>query len=831
MKKLMGRGSAEGGLRDEDFSKTSLYDKGFKPVRRLQDPRLGEVNLLSNTSSKESVIAKERKFNDKSEMTKAILGTRAKIANQTPYNLRLLDYSTTKQSELCSTIYILRQFYEYCASDLRRELTTRQSTNTHFSPAELGDILYRTAKADPLGTHGDISPSNIVYDKPTNTTKLVDRSDELPTAMRALNIQKNKMGSNQPLYQSPYMHSNLKRNNLKFNFDSNKEDAFALGLTLLELGNLKPVSNIYDASKKEIDPVMLSRHMDEFRSRYGPASFLSNVVENLTKFDELHRLGMKELDASLPNEAEYRNRIVSGTASFNPAPVITSTGMPIVTTTTNTIGGIEERVTRIDTTITTTPIMGEVAPSIYSGANSNANAFYEKPVLPSLAVHSTDAEYRYTPPAAVNMAPVSHITVSRSDLTAVPKETRNVNTFITENHKTYISPSGPQDYRTNTTNYTSYKNNELGGTFGTLPSGNTQYAAYANYAPATANRIILEPEIRREVITAAPVAHQSYYTSTIVPKQFEPTTTVYTQPASQIVYTTPQVTTTSYAPSYLPPTTLRRSYSTQSVSVAQPARISTYQASPVTYINNAPISYETTTVMASQMPSTMPMVTEYKTIPTTYTTYPAGSRTNITSTYPVGSHTNVISSYPTAYETYVPSTHTTYETYAPNTYTTYEPITQMAPTTYQQTTAENYYHTNNNGNQLSSMPMAPATTYYAAGPSANPHSGNEYITSSTVIPQTTYINEPAYQHTATTVMTNPTAYTTTNYHPSTVAANYQTTSPMMTINGGSSKQIRTPSSTNVTHYTTETISTPYTTEYAMHNHGNPSEVRVNNNYY
>ena len=33
------------------------------------------------------------------------------------------------------------------------------------------------------------------------------------------------------------MYSNLKKGNLNFNFDSNKEDVFALGLCLLEAGN------------------------------------------------------------------------------------------------------------------------------------------------------------------------------------------------------------------------------------------------------------------------------------------------------------------------------------------------------------------------------------------------------------------------------------------------------------------------------------------------------------------------------------------------------------------------------------------------------------------
>lgn len=40
---------------------------------------------------------------------------------------------------------------------------------------------------------------------------------------------------------------------MKFQRNGNKEDVYALGLTLLEAGNGQSVQNIYDKSKGEVD--------------------------------------------------------------------------------------------------------------------------------------------------------------------------------------------------------------------------------------------------------------------------------------------------------------------------------------------------------------------------------------------------------------------------------------------------------------------------------------------------------------------------------------------------------------------------------------------------
>lgn len=753
MKNLSLKRSAGNALKDEDFNKTSIYDKSFKLTRKIQDPRFGEVSLLNNISTKENVIVKEKKFNDKAEMTKAIISTRSKMLNQSPYTFKLLDFSTTKQSELCSTIYILKQFYEYINSDLRREFMSRQSANVSFTEAELSTILYQIVKADPLGTHGDISNSNIVYEKASNTSKLVDRSDELPSMTRSLNIQKNKMTTNQPLYQSPLMYSNLRNNNLKFNFDVNKEDAFALGLNILELGNLRPINNIYNSAKKEIDFSILNRHIEDFKLKYGPNRFLTNTVESLLKFDELQRLGMKEVDLLLPNEIEFKNQILQSNAFYVNSSVYSNQN--------NIINKSNEPITTISTTVTTTPIPQQHIPSIYSTNNLQNNAFYEKPSLPNIQTNVTKTNYQYVPPQFLNDAPQSNIYITKNEPQRL-SERKITTTVIKENVSAspvrYNGDFG-NDYRIQTSTvsspikqYTSNRNVQLIQNNNTVPIIN--YPPYTSYTNSGPNRIVLEPEIRREVITAAPMTLTAYNNSLqAYPSMADGNTTIYTQQSNNFNQYQNNPYQTS---SYIPKDNIRRSYIRKSITHIPTTNYTNYQPTPLN-------TFETTRV------STIPTST-YINSPNSF-----NYNTNLNN-IPYNTYSTVQNSYPNT------------------TYTPYNNITEY-----------NSYPTNqintNNTNRItpiiSSVNNLPVTTTYHTAPVT------EYINSSTIIPNQYTSDQINY------IANNPTTYSTltpTNF-VSTPITTYQTNLPYSSFNNGSNKNV-TYMNNNMTQYTTETTTIP-----------------------
>lgn len=129
-------------LKDADYSKTSPYEKNFSHKKRLNDPRFGEISIIQNPKTRELLAVRERKINDKKAAGKAIVNCRKRIQNQHPYILGLKDYSVKKQSELCSSFYILREFYEYPRSDLKREMALREKEGETLNHQELTHILY-----------------------------------------------------------------------------------------------------------------------------------------------------------------------------------------------------------------------------------------------------------------------------------------------------------------------------------------------------------------------------------------------------------------------------------------------------------------------------------------------------------------------------------------------------------------------------------------------------------------------------------------------------------------------------------------------------------------
>lgn len=331
MFKRSAKKSAEGVLPDADYSKSSQYEENFKLLRKVPGSPFGEVTVLSNPNTNVQVMVRERQFHNKAEAGRAIAAARTRIASQSPFGLKLLDYAALKQSELCSTLYVIKQFWESPGQDLRREMMSRKGTSSPFTDAELSYILYRLVKANTNGQHGDLNPVNVAFDRATGTARLIDRADELPSAQRTLNLQQARVAAKQPLYQSPKMYENLQRNNKKFDFNGDKEDAFALGLLLLELGNLRPIANIYDGGKKEFNRKALDEHVQAFKASYGANEFLCSVVEGLIHSDEAQRLGLRELGSKLPDEAEFRARIASGPILM-PAPINSTVSSTTVVT-------------------------------------------------------------------------------------------------------------------------------------------------------------------------------------------------------------------------------------------------------------------------------------------------------------------------------------------------------------------------------------------------------------------------------------------------------------------------------------------------------------------
>lgn len=315
MSKLPKTVSAEAMLKDADYNKVSQYDRSFRQIKALNDPRFGDIQILQNPSTRQVIGVRERKVTDKAEAARLILAARNRLELKNPYLVNLLDYSVTKQSELCSSFYIIKYYFEYPRTDLRKLILDREKNGQGLTSAELTNILYQQNQAQAYLqsqglAHGDLQPLYIGYDPERSESKLIDKSDTLINDQAIIQAQKNRMVSGQPLYVSPTMYTNLKKGSTKFQFDRNKEDAFALGLVLLEAGNGRSIQNIYDTKSGQVNQAALDQHLEEFNRRFsGQNTLLTSHVSQMVNLNEAARPSPAQINASLPPYEEVKARL------------------------------------------------------------------------------------------------------------------------------------------------------------------------------------------------------------------------------------------------------------------------------------------------------------------------------------------------------------------------------------------------------------------------------------------------------------------------------------------------------------------------------------------
>ena len=300
-------------LKDIDYKRVSEYEKNFKFKKKLQkEPRFGNCSIIQNPKTNQLIVVKEKRANDKKEAARLIMNARKLKNHRHPNILNLLDYSVKKHSELCSSFFIIKYFYEYPKSDLNREMKLRGRNAKGFSDVELTHLLYQQMHANEyLETqnmhHGDVRPLNISYDPKRVHSQLIDQSDSQPSARRTKDLQRNRLQNGNNIYQSPKMYSNLMKKNLNFQVDPNKEDVYANGLSLLEAGNGKSIQDIYDKKKGEVDQEALNRHLNEFRNKHGvDNTLLASSLESMLANDEAERPNFRELKANLPPYEEIK---------------------------------------------------------------------------------------------------------------------------------------------------------------------------------------------------------------------------------------------------------------------------------------------------------------------------------------------------------------------------------------------------------------------------------------------------------------------------------------------------------------------------------------------
>lgn len=618
-------------LKDADYQRVSPLEKTCKSIKTTEDPRFGHVNILQNPSTRQTLAVKERKVTDKAEAGRLILAAQNRMAMKNPNLINLVDYSVTKQSELCSSFYIIKYFYEYPKSDIRKTILDKEKNGQTMNSNELTNLLYQQVNAQSYlqsqgMAHGDIQPVLIGYDPEKKESKLIDKNDLASNDQAILQMQKNRVLSQntQSIYQSPLMYENLKKGNMKFQFDKNKEDAFALGLVLLEAGNGKKIDNIYDSKQGKVNEAALSAHVDEFNRKFGNQNqLLVQSVSGLVAPRESDRLSPVQVKSSLPpyesvqaylneNQVDSSNNNWSQGGNFGTTTSTTTTGggSNVITNTQTVIQGGDKK-----TVIQNTQVMPDVDIDLFSFDPSN-NPYVVHNQAPSVNVAS------YEQPTIVIPQTKYDFKQHQSTVNSHPTETTidYSNNFQQQSHRVNASPaqndhvvlySEPEAPHHDSYSQPSYTQQSYTQYVNTQPTytqvshaPETHYETRRVYAEApaetyTSNIVYSQPKVTKY---SENVYTSSYNNNSTIPHEFRLHDASVTRPE---VITSDSYTTQTYArpkssnivyssPSY---------YTTPSTVVYQEAPVSTTYQEPVvrrvSYTTQAP----TSTVTYTQAPA------------------------------------------------------------------------------------------------------------------------------------------------------------------------------------------------------------------------------------
>ena len=271
-------------------------EANLKFLSKRHDSRFGDISIYKNERTGGKVMCKEKSSGDKKQFGADVNMARQRMGLQNQHLQKMLGWSTQTKKELCSTHHYVKMFYEYPASDLKNEASEKKKAGQAISDSELSNATSQALNGlDYLHSkklaHGDIRPSLVSAERigPSTETNQFRLLDRLADASPVEKAQVNNMMNNKELFMSPQLWKSINtKGKKKPLYNRQKNDLFALGMSVISAGNQKSMKDCYSKGGK-FNQEKLGGHLNSFKQKYQHNSSLVNVVSNLVAVDEAQR--------------------------------------------------------------------------------------------------------------------------------------------------------------------------------------------------------------------------------------------------------------------------------------------------------------------------------------------------------------------------------------------------------------------------------------------------------------------------------------------------------------------------------------------------------------
>ena len=298
--------------KDSTSKKNQIYRKS--PLERngvkegfYDDPVSGKVELLFDPHTNQRYAGKKRTFNYYEHFKREAALVQKRIEANHPNLNNLTDYSAKKKTQFCSQNQILKIYSKIPETTLYKEMQQRAPQGKYFHPQELRELLSDVARGANhrekfFGSHGNISPASIGQAVEGQWQLLDDLNNLLPNPSQS---QKANIMTQENIHASPELYqmqklAKSKNSGSGFGVSLDEADAFSLGLTMVEAGNLRSCQDIYPLGKQQIDDQKLRRHFDEFYQKYNKEDpQLVEAVEMLLHPDPNKRATFSDIENAI----------------------------------------------------------------------------------------------------------------------------------------------------------------------------------------------------------------------------------------------------------------------------------------------------------------------------------------------------------------------------------------------------------------------------------------------------------------------------------------------------------------------------------------------------